>query len=152
MNAPVTSALSTLHGHFAVLEFDGITLVLEQAGLDDVQTLEDRVQSCGQAGWFTLNADGQELPMLALDRQLRRLPTIGADRRLAAVLRLGEERLGLACRSLRMLRDATLRLEPLPACMQLIQSPVIGLTELNEAVAFVCDGRQLAAIAAAEAD
>lgn len=152
MNAPATSALSSLHGHFAALEFDGITLVLEQAALDDVQVLEDRARSCGRAGWFTLSADHQELPLLALDRQLRRLPTIGADRRLAAVLRLGEERLGLACRSLRMLRDATLRLEPLPPCMQLIQSPVLGSTELNGAVAFVCDGQQLAAIAAAEAD
>jgi hypothetical protein len=152
MNAPITAALTSLRGHFAALEFDGITLVLEQHGLDDVQALEDRACSAGRAGWFVLSADGQKLPLLTLDRQLRRLPTIGADRRLAAVLRLGDRRLGLACRSLRMLRDATLRLEPLPPCMQLAQSPVLGWTELDGTVAFVCDGPNLAAIAAGEED
>ncbi len=154
MNGQVRSALAELQEirAFAVLTLDGRKWLVPQAEIQSLESLLDidrEVQIPHSVGAVAFA--GEWWPVYSLSGELRILPQLPDSRRACPLLDNGADRFGLVCDRLETLAEAP-RLQALPACMALLDSPIQALVLLDNELGCVTTTERLAALIAIAED
>lgn len=154
MNGQVRSALAELReiGAFAVLTVDGRRWLVPQAEIQSLESLLDidrEVRIPHSVGAVAFASEWW--PVYCLSGELQILPQLPNSRRACPLLDNGADRFGLVCDRVEALAEAP-RLQVLPACMALPDSPVQALALLDDGLGCVTTTERLAAMLAAVAE
>ncbi len=142
MNATVAGVQ---RGNLVLLKAGALNLLLPQREVGAAEHLAHTPRATAQPGWFELDQDGAApRHVAALSAQLGLLLQWPAQRFVLTALP-GRPGAWLAWSDMRVLINAELRTQALPAVMLSAQSPLREVVELGDEVAFVCSGATLLA-------
>ncbi len=134
-----------LRGNWVLLKADTLNLLLPQGEVGAAAHLARTPRATAQPGWFELDEDrAPPRRVAALSAQLGLLPQWPAQRFVMTALpgRPGD---WLAWTDVRVLINAELRSQSLPAMMLGAHLPLREMVELGDQVAFVCSAATLLA-------
>lgn len=125
------------------LFWEDIALLFPREELSSVESVLDIVSESAAppvSGW--LQAREQHWPTYSLDRQLQPQTELPRERRICALFT--QAGFALTCTSVVSL-ETPLTAEPLPGCLRLPHSPLLGLARWNSRIALVTSSARIAA-------
>ncbi len=127
--------VSTVNSLSAVLDIDGLMLLLPQNELRTLEPVGDVEQVSSEhleVGWISI-AD-QQWPVFCVSGDLTVMDEIPKQRRIAVMLRTGNELAGILCDEIKIVRSEELSVYPLPASLRVPTSPLTSLAIYGDTV------------------
>jgi hypothetical protein len=129
----------------SIAQFDGLRLAFPRAEVRDLASLDG-----GAPQEPFANAPGSVLhkgvrhPVYALSARLEPLAHIPQSHRECVLLVAPWGTFGIACEKVDRAAEVPSRLQPIPECMELIDSPLKGLVPCNGEIVFLTSAARLA--------
>jgi hypothetical protein len=129
----------------SIAEFDGLRLAFPRAEVRDLASLEGAGahEPFANAPASVLH-QGVRHPVYCLSARLEPLAHLPASHRECVLLVAPWGTFGIACEKVERAADVPSRLQPIPECMELIDSPLKGLVPRDGDIVFLTSAARLA--------
>jgi hypothetical protein len=128
----------------SIAQFDGLRLAFPRAEVRDLTNLEDATQEPFANAPGSVVHKGVRHPVYALSARLEPLAHIPQSHRECVLLVAPWGTFGIACEKIDRTAEVPSRLQPIPECMELIDSPLKGLVPCNGEIVFLTSAARLA--------
>ncbi len=130
----------TASGYVAA-RMDDTTLLIDLLAVPDIRNDADTVQNNGRK---VLRRNGRDLELVPLAGSMQSL----ANGRRTQILVIADNKgeFALCCDDIRVLPAAKLNVQPLRRCMNGPESLFVGMTRIDETIAFLCNAEDLGTI------
>ncbi len=144
MSTVAQAGATQLRGDFVLLRADTLHLLLPQRDVKATEYRESVPTPGVERGVFGLEtADGQQRPVAALSASMALVEVFPMKRFLLTRMEGDERGLALAWNEVRVLIDATLMVQPLPAILQGARCVADAYVELDGELAFCTTARRV---------
>jgi len=140
---------ATPRGNYVLLTADSLNLLLPQHEVGATEYLEGTLEASDQPGLLQLSGASGERRFVALSAQMTPLPLCPSDRFLVVTLLDEQDGLGWCWNEQRVLINAQLQPQPIPAVLLTPDTPVSHYVDLEGKPAFLCNAQRLRAFALA---
>jgi len=127
----------------SIAQFDGLRLAFPRAEVRDSASLEGGTEPFANAPGSVLH-DGVRHPVYCLSARLETLSHIPESHRECVLLAAPWGTFGIACEKVVRTAEVPSRLQAIPECMELIDSPLRGLVPCDGDIVFLTNAARLA--------
>lgn len=114
----------------------------EVLSIEPVLNVRPEHKHNGAPGFITIA--GADLPVFAIDEDLRIATAIGSSHEVCVCLANGQDRFGILCDDAGMVYQDDIKLHELPACMINADTAILSIAEINNNLYCVSDTKSLA--------